>query len=226
MSETQAAFLSQRRWQFWWMWNQFQARPSPCVSVGFQQYRRDDLITLTSPKKLHLSRRWELNTDIHQITLHDLSWLELMKNYMKSCYTFLARWELLFFSLSQGTIGGEVLTIIGNTRACQGCACDQTCCLMFEATSVCFEHAAAETERNLHPDEVFLRPETSWSSTQLGHRLAGMRPSWCGRILQGRMRSPRLLHPGLAEIRVPCAVQIFHPLADEIRFIFWQLFGS
>ena len=46
------------------------------------------LITLISPRTLHLLRRSELITDIHQITLHDLSRLELIKNYMKSCYTF------------------------------------------------------------------------------------------------------------------------------------------
>ena len=57
----------------------------------------------------------------------------------------------VFFYLSQGTIGGEVLKIIGNTHACQGCACDQTCCLMFEATSVCFEHAAAGDRTKLAP---------------------------------------------------------------------------
>ena len=34
--------------------NRFQARPSQCLSCGFQQHRRDDLVTLISPRKLHL----------------------------------------------------------------------------------------------------------------------------------------------------------------------------
>ena len=46
----------------------------------------------------------ELITDIHHITLHFLSRLELMKNYTKSCYTF---WPvenyLCNFLVSQGT---------------------------------------------------------------------------------------------------------------------------
>ena len=57
-------------------------------AFAFQQYRRDDLVTLTSLRKLHLSARSELITYVHQITLHFLSRLELMTNYTESCYTF------------------------------------------------------------------------------------------------------------------------------------------
>ena len=66
-TSAQAVLLSQRRWQCWWMWNQFQARPPQCLSFGFQLSRRDDLTTQISPRKLHLSARSELITDIHQI---------------------------------------------------------------------------------------------------------------------------------------------------------------
>ena len=54
-------------------------RPSSCPNAddnfdgcetNFKQYRRDDLVTLISPRKLHLSVRSELITDILQITLH------------------------------------------------------------------------------------------------------------------------------------------------------------
>ena len=55
-----------------------------------------NIVEMTSSQRsvrqnLHLSARSELITGIHQITLHFLSRLELIKNYMKSCYTFLAR---------------------------------------------------------------------------------------------------------------------------------------
>ena len=33
----------------------FKHEPSQCLSLGFQQYRRDDLVTLMSPRTLHLS---------------------------------------------------------------------------------------------------------------------------------------------------------------------------
>ena len=48
----------------------------------------EDLITLISPRKLHLSDGSELITDIHQITLHFLSRPVLITNYLKLRYTF------------------------------------------------------------------------------------------------------------------------------------------
>ena len=51
----------------------------------------ENLITPISPKKLHLSARSELVTDIHQITLHFLSRPVFITNYMKLRYTFLTR---------------------------------------------------------------------------------------------------------------------------------------
>ena len=66
---------------------QISARPLQCLSFGFQQNRRDDLITLISPRKLHFWTRSELITDIHQITYFLVTgWIN--KKYIKSCYTF------------------------------------------------------------------------------------------------------------------------------------------
>ena len=58
---------------------------------GYQQDRRDDLITLISPRKLHLWARSELITDTDQITLHFLSRLELVQSLHEIVLHFLTR---------------------------------------------------------------------------------------------------------------------------------------
>ena len=56
--------------------------------ITYTERGAEDFITLISPRKLHLSPRSELIAYVHQLILHFLSRLELIKNYMKSCHTF------------------------------------------------------------------------------------------------------------------------------------------